>query len=188
MACFNTCLISHLPLSIISCLLFTLDFFYILKNYDLLASMAICLKLAYCKTHTYLALISNFFLLIVAWVNHIILLSVVCCIILMYINKSLTLSSFSILQLYWLCKCLGFDWQTYILSQNYWFLLVLVNYMIIKLCLNITVPFYYRICFIFLMVFSPSLTHFIFCLSWYNNMALTCLWVFNLKCQFWLPI
>ena len=80
-----------------------------------LASAAICLMLAYCKTHTFLALKSNFPLPIIASVGDV-LLSAVCCIFLTCVNRILASSSFSMLQLRWLCKCLGFGQQTHTLS------------------------------------------------------------------------
>lgn len=61
--------------------------------------MASCLILAYSKTHTFLAFTADFFLPIIALINETVLLLIIYYIFLIYVNKSLASSSFSILQL-----------------------------------------------------------------------------------------
>ena len=85
----------------------------------LFTSVAICLLLTHCKTHTFLTLTSDCLLVIVALVDGTGLSivdvspSAVFYIFLMCADGSLTSSLFSMLYLCWVCKFLGFGGQTY---------------------------------------------------------------------------
>ena len=88
--------------------------------------------------------------------------SVVFCIFFIYVNRNLiSLLSF-LMPLYWLYKCLGSARQISISSKNHWFLIVLVNYMMINICLKTATFFYQRIYLISAMTSSTLLTLSIF--------------------------
>lgn len=89
---------------------------------NLFAFMIICLILAHCKIYTFLMLISNSLLIIIALVDNIVLsiadvLSLaVFFIFLIFANGNLKSLSSLILYLRLVCKFLGFSRQTNILS------------------------------------------------------------------------
>lgn len=93
-------------------------FFVTQKIIDFLISMAIYFMLAYCKLYIFLTLIFNFLLSIIALVDKTILLIAdvlslaVFCIFIICTNRNLISSSFLMLYLRWLYKCLRFSKQT----------------------------------------------------------------------------
>lgn len=148
-----------------------LNLLYISKNHRFLISIEIYLILAHGKTLIFLTLTSDSPLLIILLVDKTVFLMTnvsllaIFFILIICANRSFIISSFFILYLHLVCKFSRFGEQINTQIYNYKSFLISVNFRIIYICLQTTVPFYYWVYFPFPIIFSSFLTFLILCSS-----------------------